>query len=199
MRNCTCPVGTYLTSITALTCPTSLGQVQKLIFQRTVSTAGAIADLPTRTTWTTLQSAVNDTKIVITPYISAFTTEVGAAREFGTGNEVRNGIPIIFGSNPTKVTLRLYEPNATVVSNIKALECETISVYLINELGYIAHSLSSDGTLGQGFAIQSFRVSDRMLGGFDGPDYVEISFSLASNWSEDFTILAPTTWSALDL
>lgn len=198
MRNCTCPVGTYMTSIGTLTCPTSFGQIQKLIFQRANQTAGlgSTTTIKSLATWTTLLAAVDSTKVVVTPYVSNFTMELGTAREFGSGNEVRNGVPIIFGTNPTKVTLRLYEPSTSIVTNLKALECETLEVTFVNELGYYGHG----GTVSvvTGFDVQSFHVSDRMLGGFDSPDYVEIAFSLPANWSSTFTITAPTDHSGLD-
>ena len=198
MRNCTCPVGTYLTTIGTLTCPTSFGQVQKLIFQRANQAAGlgTTTTIKTLSTWTTLLAATDSTKVVVTPYIAAFTAEPGTPREFGSGNEVRDGIPIIFGTNPTKIKCRLYEPSTSILTNLRLLECENLEVTLVNELGYYGHG----GTVSvvTGFPVQSMHVSDLILGGFDGPDYVEISFSMASGWSDAFTITAPTDHSGLD-
>lgn len=211
MRVCTCPVGTYMTNIGALTCPESFGQIQKLLFQRAAQAAGfgTLTSCALLQTWTTLLTATNSTKVVVTPFIAGFTPETGKAREFGSGNEVRNGIPIIFGTNPTKVTCKLYEPTSAVVANLKALECESVVVGFVNELGYygfeaqtVATGVPSTEPVSadelHGFTVQSFHVSDRILGGFDGPDYVEISFSLPANWSTGFHILKPTDHSGLD-
>ena len=198
MRTCTCPVGTYLTTIGTNTCPTSFGQVQKLIFQRSGQAAGlgSTTTIKLLATWTALLASTSSTKVVVTPFIAGFTPDPGKVREFGSGNEVRDGIPINFGTGPTKYTLKLYEPATSIVTNLKALECESLEVTLVNELGYYGHG----GTAGvvKGFTVQQFHVSDRVLGGFDGPDYVEISFSMPPNWSSAFTITAPTDHSGLD-
>lgn len=201
MRTCTCPVGTYLTTIASFTCPESFGQIQKLIFQRASATAGYGSNTTTilRATWTTTMTAVDGTKTVVTPYVSGVTMEVGAPREFGSGNEVRNGVPIIFGTAPTKVTVKLYEYPESIIRTIKELECETLTVGFINELGYFG--LDGQSTAAYcGFPVQSLHISDRMLGGFESPDYHELTFSMPSNWSEYFTIVDPTAnFSALDL
>jgi hypothetical protein len=211
MRNCICPVGTYMTNIGTNTCPTSFGQIQKLLFQRAAQAAGfgTITTTASLATWTTLLTAVDGTKVVVTPFIAGFTPETGKPREFGSGNEVRDGIPIIFGSNPTKVVCKLYEPSSAVAANLKALECESIVVGFVNELGYygceaqtVATGVPSTSPVAadelHGFTVQSFHVSDRVLGGFDSPDYIEISFSMPSNWSKGFYIQKPTDHSGLD-
>lgn len=211
MRTCTCPVGTYLTTIGTLSCPTSFGQIQKLIFQRAAQADGfgTQATVKTLSTWTTLLSATDSTKVVVTPYIAGLTPEPGTPREYGSGNEVRNGIPIIFGTNPTKFKCKIYEPTSAIVANLKALECESVVVGFVNELGYygfeaqtVATGLPTtapvDADEMHGFAVQSFHVTDRILGGFDGPDYVEISFSLPANWSKGWCIQVPTDHSGLD-
>ena len=202
MRTCTCPVGTYMTSIGTQSCPSSFGQIQKVIFQRSggLSSAGlgSSTTVLTYATWTALAAATDASKIVVTPTVSGFTTELGAAREFGTGNEVPNGVPIIFGTGPTKVTFKLYEPLSSLVRNLKALECETLQASFVNELGQVAADETSSAAV-TGFDIQSFHVSDRMLGGFDSPDYVEVSFSMPANWSKYFTIYTLSSGSMLDI
>ena len=201
MRTCTCPVGTYLTSIGTLTCPESFGQTQKLIFQRKAASAtgyGSVSTVIVLATWTTLKAATDDTKAIITPFVSGVTSEVGKAKEFGSGNEVRNGIPIIFGCDPTKVTVKLYEYPESLIRNMKLLACEALEVGFINENGHFGLNVS--GAVYHGFPIQSLFISDRKLGGFDEPDYHEMTFSLAANWSDYFTIVNPTAnFSALDL
>lgn len=204
MRTCTCPVGTYMTAIGTLSCPTSFGQVQKLIFQRAggLATAGlgttTTGSTDTYTTWTTLAAATDASKVVVTPFISGFTLEPGGPREFGSGNDVRDGIPIIWGTNPTKVKCKLYEATKAIAANIKALECETIQVALVNENGQVAFDATNTAKV-VGFDVQSFHVSDRILGGYDGPDYYEISFSMPANWSAGWYIQTLLSGSMLDL
>jgi hypothetical protein len=204
MRTCTCPVGTYLTNLGTITCPESFGQTQKLVIQRAAAAGtggyGIVSTVILAATWTALKAAVDSTKAIITPFLSGLTTEIGKAKEFGSGNEVRNGIPIIFGTDPTKVTVKLYEYPASVIRNLKLLACEAnLEIGLINELGFLGCRV--DGTIYKGFPIQSLFVSDKMLGGFDGPDYYELTFQMKPNWSDYFTIVDPSaqSWSFLDL
>lgn len=198
MRRCTCPVPTYMTSIGTLTCPESFGQIQKLIFWRAGNHIDDVATTILLATWTALKAATDSTKAVVTPFLSGLTMELGKAKEFGSGNEVRNGVPIIFGTDPSKVTAKLYEYPQSIIRTLKEMECESLEVILVNELGYFGHRL--DGALVKGFPIQSFFVSDKMLGGFDAPDYNELMFSLPAGWSDYFTVTNPTAnFSALDL
>lgn len=205
MRVCQCPVSTLgMTAIGILTCPTSFGQVQKLVFQRAGGLAGAglgtttTGSTDTYSTWTGLAAASGDSKIVVTPFVSGFTPELGTPREFGSGNEVRNGIPIIFGTNPTKIKVKAYELTSAMAANIKALECETLQVALINENGQVAFDATNTAKV-VGFDVQSFHVSDRILGGYDGPDYHEISFSFPANWSAKWYVQTLLSGSMLDL
>jgi hypothetical protein len=202
-------------SITALTCEENIGQVQKLIFQRTyngtaVNSLGTTSTVITLQTWTTLLAAADDTKVEVTPYIAAHTTEPGKAKEFGSGNEVRNGIPIVFGTDPTKVSCRIYGPTSKLIRELKAMECEVLSVAMINELGWLAGKyLTSTGGLPSdapgasdlfmGFPMQQFHVSDLILGGLDGPDYIEMSWSFAAGWSDYKCIVKPTAFNGLDI
>lgn len=200
MRTCVCPVGTYLTTIGGLTCPTSFGQTQKLIFQRNGAAGyGSVSTVIVLATWTVLKAAVDATKTVITPFMSALAIETGKAKEFGSGNEVRNGIPIVFGKDPTKVTVKLFEYSSSIIRDMAALACEPdLEVGFINEVGFFG--LRTVGAVYKGFPIQSLFISDRTLGGFDSPDYYDLQFQLKPNWSEYFTIVDPTAnFSALDL
>ncbi|MCK9220213.1 MAG: hypothetical protein M0P47_09215 [Bacteroidales bacterium] len=215
MRSCNCPVGTYLTPPGTQTCPESIGQLQKLIFQRQSSTVGygTGTTILSEATWTAAKGLTETTpndKIIISPFISGFTPELGKAKEYGSGNEVRDGIPIIFGTEPTKVTLKLFEPTDSVIRNLKTLACESISIGFVNEKGQIvcyptvaASGLPDAGpgatTVYFGWPVNAFHVSDRFLGGLDGPDYVEISFSLKPGWSDYLDIITPTDFSGLDL
>lgn len=203
MRTCTCPVGTYLTNLGTLNCPESFGQTQKLIFQRAgASLAGGYGSISTiilLATWTASKAAVDSTKTIITPFLSGFKPEPGKAKEFGSGNEVRDGIAIMFGKDPTKVTVNLYEYPESIIRNLELLACESnLEVGLINEQGFFGCRL--DGAVYKGFPIQGFFIQDRTLGGFDAPDNHILEFSFKANWSKYFTIIDPTAnFSALDL
>ena len=82
-----CPVGAALVDIPVDECPSSLGQVQKALFQRIYSGAGtknafsvSTSDPKLKASWTSVLSAANGTKVVPSPYLNAPTTEAGAAK-----------------------------------------------------------------------------------------------------------------------
>jgi hypothetical protein len=155
-------------------------------------------------------AAVDGTKVIVTPFIDAPTPETGKVKEYGSGNEIRNGIPIPFGKDPTKFTCKLLSVSDSIIRNIKTLESETISVAFVNEKGQIvakptvaATGLPSSSPSGTdiyvGFPAYSFHVSDLNLGGLEAPDYHEITFQLKPDWSDYRKIITPTDFSALDL
>lgn len=211
MRSCTCPVGTYLTTPGTITCPESIGQIQKLAFVRSASTAGfgTGTTIINESTWTTAMALTTGGKVIVTPFVSEPTVEIGKAKEFGSGNQVRDGIPVVFGTDPTKFSFKLYEYNDTIIRNLKTLACESISVAFINELGQIiARPVDTNGlpesspgaaTVYFGWEVQAFHISDRMLGGFDAPDHFELTFQLKPGWSDYLEIVTPTDFSGLDL
>ena len=192
MKYCTCPVPTYLGNIitTLSPCPEAFGQVQKLAFWRSGNSIASVATMAVLATWTALLAATGDTKVVVSPYIDNPTTEVGEVKEFGSENEVRDGIPINVGRNMTKFSARIYDHAQSYIRAMKELECENLEVFLINERGHFGHRL--DGTVVKGFPIRQLFVGDRHLGGFSEPDVNNIQFAFAPNWSDYFTITDPT-------
>ena len=105
MRSCTCPVGTYLTPPGKQTCPENVGQIQKLAFHRYSSTTGfgTGTTILLEATWTAAMALTETTpnnKVIVSPFVDAPTVEVGKAREFGSGNEVRNGINLVCTIKP---------------------------------------------------------------------------------------------------
>jgi hypothetical protein len=198
MRIQTCPLPASLTTIPDLSCAQSFGQTQKMAFWRKGNSIVTIILAQTLLTWTTLKAAVDSTKVVITPFLSGVDTEPGKAKEYGSGNEVRNGIPIVMRNEPTKVTAKLYEYSADIITALKALVGEQLEVLLFNEVGWIGCGKS--GVRVVGLPIQSLNISDLKLGGFDAPDYYEMTFSFPENWSNNFLIVDPTAnFNSLDL
>ena len=97
-RICNCPNPTSLGAIPEANCSEGFGQLQKVIFQRLKSANGKYNEFSSTkpitklASLTALLSANDDTKIVVSPYLQAPTTEAGAARTFGGGNETLGGI-----------------------------------------------------------------------------------------------------------
>lgn len=198
-RTCTCPVPTYIATMPSMTCPTTFGQIQKLIFWRTGNEIADVATMILAATWTALKAATDGTKAVISPFIDSPTFEGGDVLEHGSGNEVRNGIPKACGLGNVKFTCKLFDPSSEVVRAIKEMECESLDVIFVNELGYFGHVLDSASDV-QGFPIFNLKIKDRMIGGYGAPDSHDLQFYLKPNWSDRFTITNPTAnFSALDL
>jgi len=206
MIACTCPLGAALSDVSISTCPETVGQIQKVIFQRKYASAGTLnkfvkasADPATKASWTALLSAAGSTKVVITPYIEAPTVEPGAAKEFGSGNEVLGGMPIIVGSDPTTFTAAMRSAAQKTISELKTFMCEDIGVFLCDEHGdmwMIADNVTTPANY-YPIPIKTLFVGDKKLGGFDEPDSNVISWRFAPNWSDMLVKVNPTDFNPL--
>lgn len=200
--NCGCPAGAHLADLSIPDCKESMGQVQKVIFQRIYSAAGTkntIADPKLKASWTSLMSASNSTKCIVSPYIQGPATEPGAARTWGGGNDSLGGMTIVIGAEPTTFSGNIYQESQSVIKVLKSYMCENIGVYLIDEngrIGCIADDPADPSTY-YPIPINSFFVGDKNLGGFDAPDGNAISWSFAPNWSDNFVMVTPTDFNPL--
>lgn len=203
--NCGCPITGAISDITKQECKTSMGQVQKLLFQRrfnldatpVVLNEIAAASIVTKTAWQTLLAATDSTKVTVSPEISNPETEPGAARTFGGGdNTTVGGMPIITGRESTAFTSSLYELDQAIIKQLKTYQCEDISVFFIDEYGNIGCLVSKMSTGAtpapthyKGVPVRSFFVGDKKLGGFNDPDSNALNFSLEPNWSDDLVVI----------
>ncbi len=187
---CACPTPTAIGDITPLTCPENVGQIQRLIFARSIDIA-TVAALILEATWTALFAAADDTHAVYTPLIANPVVEPGAVVTVGSGNEVRNGIPQIVGNEPTKCTFTLRNFSAQTIRELKELECEPdLQVMYVQEDSNFVHVIN--GVLVEGFPIFGFRLSDKKIGGFNALDEHTLEFSMKENWSDYLTMTDPT-------
>lgn len=199
---CKCPLGAALSTIPAVKCPESFGQIQKVAFQRLTTDAGAKNSFTTAkgieklASWTELLAASNSTKIVVSPYIQAPTAEGGAPRTFGGGNETLGGIEEIIGREATPFTGAMRKIPQSVIKVMKELECESyagnLGVYLFDENGAIgAIQDVTTKTTYYPIPIRSLFIGDKTLGGLDAPDSNAIQWSFLPNWSDDLAIVVP--------
>ena len=203
---CNCPTGAALPSIPLSECPESLGQVQKVIFQRIFSTGntknefGFGTDDPVmKASWTPLLAAVGGTKVVQSPYLQAPATEPGAARTYGGGNETLGGVELIIGREPTSFTANILRTSQTTIAALKQYMCENVGVFLVDEFGRIA-GLVDNLTTPTKFSpipIGSLFVGDKTLGGLEAPDMNVISWKFPPNWSDQLHLITPDDFSAL--
>lgn len=204
--NCGCPAAAAISSITAEACAESFGQIQKVIFQRIYETGTtknkfvvATENPNLKASWTPLFSASDGTKTVISPFIQAPTSEVGAARKFGGGNATLGGIEIIVGREPSKLTSIIYTARqATTISDMKELMCENIGAYLVDETGRIAGigNLVTPTEVTP-IPIHSLFIGDKKFGGIEEPDSNAMEFSLNPNWSDNLTVIVPVDFNPL--
>lgn len=205
---CKCPAGTALPDIPVSNCPESFGQIQKVAFQRLYKSTGEInsfktdAGIEKKASWTSLLSADDDTKIVISPYIQAPTAEAGAARTFGGGNETLGGIEEIVGREPTPFTGVMRKLPQKIIKALKQLQCESrgdnLGVYLFDENGAIgAIQDAKTATTHYPIPIRSLFIGDKTLGGYEAPDSNNIQWVFLPNWSDDLAIIVPEDFNPL--
>lgn len=208
MAICKCPAAASLPDLPNFTCAETFGQIQKVAFQRLTSSAGKknsftqTAGIGKLASWTTLLSADDDTKVVVSPYIQAPTAEAGAPRTFGGGNETLGGIEEIIGREPTPFTGVLRKMPQSLIKALKELQCEAesqnLGIYLFDENGAIG-ALQDPGTVTTYYPIpiRSLFIGDKTLGGFEAPDSNAIQWSFLPNWSDDLVIVVPEDFNPL--
>ena len=192
--NCGCPAGAHLADLKINECKESLGQIQKVIFQRIYKSTGvlnklAAEDIKAKTKMAALATAADGTKIIISPYVQNPSTEPGAARTFGGGNQTLGGIEIVIGREPTTFSGIIYQEAQSVIKALKQYSCENIGVYLIDENGNIGALTEDDGANYTPIPIGKFFVGDKKLGGFEEPDSNAIEWSFFPNWSDNLVII----------
>lgn len=188
-------------------CPDSFGQIQKVVFQRLESASGVKNKFDTsskqitkKTSWTPFIEASDGTKAVVSPYIQAPTTEAGAARTYGGGNETLGGIEITIGREPTSFTGTLLQENQLTIKALKEMQCEgSLGVYLIDENGHIGAIADDPESPTEYYPIPIYAlfIGDKTLGGLEAPDSNAISWNFMPNWSDNLVRLVPEDFNPL--
>lgn len=192
--NCGCPAGAHIADLEIAECKESMGQVQKVAFQRIYKTAGtknSVTDPTKKASFSTLFSAADGSKMTVSPYIQGPTSEPGAARTFGGGNQTLGGIEITIGREPTTFSATIYQESQKTIAQLKQYMCEEIGVWLIDENGNIGCLVDDQDEPKAYFPIPigKFFVGDKKLGGFEEPDSNTIEWSFNPNWSDKFYII----------
>lgn len=204
MITCQCPAATALTTIPNVACTESFGQIQKVAFQRlydgtTRNSFNSQNDIKLKASWTALMASTTGTKIVVSPYIQAPTSEGGAARTFGGGNETLGGVEEIIGREPTAFTGSLRKIPQSVIKVLKELQCEAaagnLGVYLFDENGRI--EAIEENSVYYPIPIRGFFVADKTHGGLEAPDSNAIQWTFLPNFSDDLAIVVPTDFNPL--
>ena len=215
MQLCSCPAASALSTIPAVSCVESFGQIQKVAFMRLKKadgTANSFVDgsstgIDKLAAWTAKMALTDGGKVVISPYIQAPTSEAGEARTFGGGNETLGGVELVIGRNPTSFSGVFRAVPQAIIKVIKELQCEAqadnLGVILFDENGNIEAVKGStvvDTTPTPTYfpiPIRSLFVSDKTHGGLEAPDSNNISWTFLPNYSDDLAIVEPTDFNPL--
>ena len=174
-----------------MTCGIRYGQVQKIAFTRIgnlfSNSSNPITDLAS---WTAFLSAEDSTKIVVTPYVEAPTMEGGDEKTFGGGNTTLDGIIMVLGSQPIRMSFALRNYPQTIISALKVLtKIKDLGVFLFNDNGGII-CLQEGGTY-LPIPIRALFVGDLILSGRTQPDRNTMKFSFKSNYSDKLVVVKP--------
>lgn len=198
MPICSCPASASLPSVPNATCPQDFGQIQKLIFQRIFKTGTTknsfttTAKIEVLASWTALTSADDGSKVVVTPYVEAPTSDGGDAITYGGGNDTLGGVTEIIGRNPINMTFALRKQKQAIIKALKGLQCEqALGVYLVNEAGQILAIKGEAADTYYPIPVQSLFVSDLKLNGLETPDENTLQFSFKPNWSDNAEVVTP--------
>ena len=174
-----------------MTCGIRYGQVQKIAFTRIgnlfSNSSNPITDLAS---WTAFLSAEDSTKIVVTPYVEAPTMEGGDEKTFGGGNATLDGIIMVLGSQPIRMSFALRNYPQTIIFALKVLtKIKDLGVFLFNDNGGII-CLQEGGTY-LPIPIRALFVGDLILSGRIQPDRNTMKFSFKSNYSDKLVVVKP--------
>jgi len=184
---CTCPVPTALPDVVeGIPCYENFGQIQKLVFWRRGKSIASVATAELEATWIARLASATANKAVPSPFISGGSVVAGEPRQYGSGNEVIDGIPIIVGSESSQFEAMILRYDQETIAALKGLQCEELDVVFINENGQFGYS--DVGGEFQGFPIAGFFVSDLTLPGYAEVNRNSLKFMLRPGWSDTFKI-----------
>ena len=206
--NCTCPFPSALGDIAESTCPIDLGQIRKIIFRRlTASTPFTPVNITTVAAWDTAKSAVDDDKVVVSPFLAEpIIPSAEAITNGGNDNTTIGGFTEINGSTNPQFTAMFKSISEETIKDLQNIACETqvgtnIGVQFIlgqNSPGKIAGKLDDSDTNVLFFPIHSMFVGSINNQGYATRDSVPIQFELEGNsWQEGLSIYTPTDFNAL--
>lgn len=205
---CQCPAAAAIATIPNVTCPENFGQIQKVAFQRLRKADGkrnsftTEAAITSKASWTSLLSAEDGSKVVVSPYINAPADSGGDARMTSGGNDDLGGIAEVLGGNPVQFDGYLRSVPQSVIKTMKALQCEAnagnLGVFLFDENGKIeAIQDETTPTTYYPIPIRALFIGSKIHGNFDAKDSNAISWQYPDNYSDDLAIVTPSDFNPL--
>lgn len=205
---CQCPAAAAITTIPNVTCPENFGQIQKVAFQRLFKANGVrnsfttTASITLKASWTSLLTAEDGSKVVVSPYINAPADSGGDARMTSGGNDDLGGIPNVLGANPVQFDGSLRSIPQSVIKVMKQLQCEAnagnLGVFLFDENGKIeAIQDETTTTTYYPIPIRALFIGSKIHGNFDAKDSNAISWQYPDNYSDNLAIVTPSDFNPL--
>jgi hypothetical protein len=189
-----CPPGTYLGGIVPTTCPIKWDQTQKLVFGR--KSAGRFPNdgaFVSSTHWQALFNAVDDTKLVITPYVSGLVVPpTTVLTKGGNDNTTIDGVAEVNGVSFTTVKFQLKNISAETAQELRLLGTETmIQPGVSNIVGYflqtsdaVVWNKTSTDDKYDGFEIFNLVVTDIGNEGLNTNTMYDVQFDMKGGWSQ---------------
>lgn len=200
-----CPKPTALTTIPNPSCPQGLGQIQKVIFQRKsagwVFDSMAAHDFLTLASWTPLLTAVNDTKVVVTPFLDSFVIPGTAAiTAGGNDNTTINGRKLNVAGAPTTADGEARNISGEIQAALQALSQEgedAFVAFFINQFNQLIGNDIYPGHPGEriaGIPVYSVFCGDASNEGFAKDDKTKLTFQLDYGWRNNLFVKKPAAF-----
>lgn len=189
-----CPPGPYLGGIVPTTCPIKWDQTQKMVFARKYANrfpnAGAFISAAM---WQTLLNATDDSRLVITPYVSSLVVPATTVlTKGGNDNTTIDGVPEINGVGFATVKFQLKNISAETAQELRLLGTETmIQPGVSNIVGYflqtsdaVVWNKTATGDKYDGFEIYNLVVTDIGNEGLNTNTMYDVQFDMKGGWSQ---------------
>lgn len=195
-----CPLPTALATVTDSACPLRLDQIVALGIKRKGATAAftttgsASTLITTSAAWTTLTSATDSTKLILTPAFAEFVIpESEPVIEGENDNSTIGGLGLAYAGPPVRGMGKLLNKQSAQITILKGFMKEFSNftsirgeVFFINRFGQVFCNSS-----GFGFDFTNFTVGGRSSEGYNKPDKNGIGLTLPYGWDNDMQAYVP--------
>lgn len=189
-----CPPGTYLGGIAPTDCPIKWDQTQKLVFGRKSANrfpnAGAFIS---EANWQTLMSAMDDSRLVITPYLSNLVIPPSEVlSQGGNDNTTIDGVREITGVGFVTVTAQLKNISSETANELRLIGTESmiqpgvsnIIAYFLQTSNAVVWDKTQTLDKYEGFEIFNLVLTDIGNEGLNTNTVYNLSFDMKGGWSQ---------------
>jgi hypothetical protein len=189
-----CPPGTYLGGIVPTNCPIKWDQTQKMVLGRKYANRFANAGaFISSVVWQGLLNATDDSRLVITPYVSSFVIPPSTVlTKGGNDNTTIDGVAEVNGISFVTVKFQLKNISAETADELRLLGTETmiqpgvsnIVAYFLQTSDAVVWNKTSTGTKYDGFEIFNLVVTDIGNEGLNTNTMYDVQFDMKGGWSQ---------------